>query len=142
MPLTTEQITAIIKGVDTSRATGDAERRRRAPRIKHRDNVTVVPCIEGMSRSEQRAIMVDFSSRGVGIRFAKPMPFGSHVVLILPHENNTVLRLLCTVVNCRQRSDGDYFVGCEFIGLAPTKEIRTYGNTELEEARRIASMMF
>ncbi len=142
MPLTTEQITEIIKGVDTTPVVGESEKRRRAPRIKHRDNVVVVPYSEDTKPVEQRAIMVDFSSRGVGIRFGKGMPLGTHVVLVLPHGNNAVLRLLCTVANCRPRSEGDFFIGCEFIGLAPAANSKTMGQAEEIEVQRIASMMF
>jgi hypothetical protein len=117
--LTSEQIASILSGLDQTRAATAVEKRRRAPRVKDHGVVKIVPYADGVSRAERTAIMVDFSSRGVAIRCAEPLPSGAHFVLVLQKNPQQTVRLLCAVAHCRKLKDRDFQVGAEFVGLAP-----------------------
>lgn len=143
MPLTSEQITAIVKGLGECVSERDGEKRRRAVRVKHRDTVTIVPYADGLPRTEQQSGLVDFSSRGVAIHFSGRLPAGSQFVLVLPQGADSSLRLLCSVAHCRKRPDGGFGIGAEFVALVPTQpDRRPLGLAPNDEARRIAASMF
>jgi hypothetical protein len=140
MPLSSEQIAAIIKGLGEGDTERDTARRRRAARVKHRDVVTIIPYADGLTRTEHKAMLVDFSSRGVAIQFNKLVPSGSQFVLMLPQEAGAPLKLLCSVAHCRPRPAGNYEIGAEFLGLAAVEDALT--DASADEARRIAASMF
>jgi hypothetical protein len=119
MALTSDQIAEILSSLGHTRAATAVEKRRRAPRVKHRDILTIIPYMEGVSTAPRQATLVDFSSRGVALRFAEQLPSGMQFVLLLPRTCRQPLRLLCQVVHSQIRSDGAYAVGSEFVGLAP-----------------------
>ncbi|HEV7298110.1 MAG TPA: PilZ domain-containing protein [Tepidisphaeraceae bacterium] len=119
MPLTSEQISEILSGIGPTATTASGERRRRAYRVKHRDQVTIIPCHDSGPRKNETATMTDFSSRGVAIHCAMRVPAGSHLILVLPRQTGKSLQLLCAVAHCRKRADGNYSIGAEFVGVAP-----------------------
>ena len=141
MPLTSEQIVDILSslGSDASLTTG--EKRRRAIRVKHRDAVTIIPCHEPNARTSQQATMTDFSSRGVALQFWARLPAREHFILVLPSESGKALQLLCEVAHCRERPDGTFAIGAEFVGVAPTATSRTAAECELEASRISTSIL-
>lgn len=138
MALTSDQIAEILNSLGQTRAGTSLEKRRRAIRVKHRDIIKIIPYVEGLPRREQPALLADFSSRGVALRFAHRIPAGSQFVLILQRDNRTPLHLLCEAVHSRHRPDGLYAIGAEFIGLAPNDAPVRNGKADADEASRIA----
>jgi hypothetical protein len=136
MALTSDQIAEILSSLGHTRAATALEKRRRAPRVKHRDILTIIPYIGGVSGAQQQATLVDFSSRGVALRFAEMLPMGMQFVLPLPRTLRPPLPLLCQVVHTQLRPDGAYAIGAEFVGLAtPTDPL---AGRDPHETARIA----
>lgn len=138
MALTSDQIAEILNSLGQTRAGSALEKRRRAIRVKHRDLVQVIPYVEGLSRVERPAMLVDFSSRGVALRFALNIPAGSHLVLVLQRDKHLPLRLLCEVVHCTPCPDRTFAIGAEYVGLAPHAGLELQPTAGSDEALRIA----
>lgn len=61
------------------------------------------------------ATIRDYSSRGIGLIMTSKLAHGQQFVLILTRNEQTNMRVLCTVVHCRPLSGGEvYAIGAEF----------------------------
>jgi hypothetical protein len=138
MALTSEQIATVLSSLGQTRAATGIEKRRRAPRVKSRGVVKVVPYTDGVASAERPAILVDFSSRGVAIRFTEAVPGGAYFVLVLQKNARETVRLLCAVAHCRKVKERDYSIGAEFVGPAGAPEAGPTTSRARDEAARIA----
>jgi hypothetical protein len=135
MPMTTEQIAAILAGVGRNSDHAAPDKRRRAIRVKHREPVTIIPFQESMARTPLSAMMTDFSSRGVALHLSQAIPAGAHLVLVLQSDARTPVQLLCNVVHCHERSDGKFSIGAEFVGMPPARPAKSDAMNRVEASR-------
>jgi hypothetical protein len=61
------------------------------------------------------AVVEDISTRGIGISLCYPFRPGTYLTVDLPSANGLVRSVLVRVVHVRDRSDGAWHLGCEFI---------------------------
>jgi hypothetical protein len=61
------------------------------------------------------AVVDDVSNGGIGISLCYPFRLGTHLTVDLPGANGMVRSVMVRVVHVRDRFDGGWHLGCEFV---------------------------
>jgi len=107
---------------------------RRAMRVQHNARTLIyrigVPITEAKSTVQMR----DISARGCSFTCADRLPIASNFVIQFSRKNQSPSGVLCTVVHCRNATDG-YRIGAEFTCALDAKS--TARATNLSDLDRI-----
>lgn len=139
MQLSAEQFAEIMHGLHATPRPANQAEQRRAPRIARNVKLDITPIVDGVAQGAYTAQVENLSSRGLGILDANKLRTGSQFTLTLPHENGTVIPILCTVVHCRTVSKNLFRIGAEFTCLV-SDERRTLATAD-EQDRIRASIL-
>ena len=117
MNLSADQIAELVQGLSNGWELGRQQRteQRRAPRVRYRGRITIVPHRSGVAETPILVEVTDFSQRGMCISSPTALQAGSQFVARFPSKLNGAIAILCNVVHCRTQSNGYLSIGTEFV---------------------------
>ena len=140
MHLSAKQFVEILSGLgNDARDPSFAEHdKRRAPRARLNIRVSIIPDFTGEGVGPLEVEMRDFSSRGIRLLHSRSLPRGGQFVLELPQTGGDPVRILCSIVHCRQTPEGLFSIGAEFTcALRAGKRPESAAPTSAGERERI-----
>ncbi len=99
------------------RQAGEAkgQERRRSARMEVQAPVQVFPYHDGQLDAAFTSLTRDISFKGIGLLQGRPLARDSQFVIHLPRDGvEAPLKLLCSVMYCRELADGLFNVGASF----------------------------
>src|SRR5215216_4062854 len=114
MQLSAEQFAEIVQALQATPRPANQDEQRRAPRIARDVRLSITPIVDGHAQTSYDAQVENLSSRGLGIRDGNKLRNGAQFTISLPHENGSIVPILCTVIHCRTVQRNLYRIGAEF----------------------------